>query len=61
VGQAPGVDFKKFGVSLKILPQITPRNSIEAQINIGVSNPDSTLGTTIAGTNVPDSPPRSRQ
>ncbi len=53
VGQAPGVDFKKFGVALKILPQITPRNTIEAQLNVGVSNPDATLGTTISGVVVP--------
>ena len=53
VGQAPGVDFKKFGVALKILPQLTPRNTIEAQLNIGVSNPDATLGTTISGVSVP--------
>src|SRR5262249_39614320 len=53
VGQAPGVEFKKFGVSLKILPQITPRNTIEAQINVGVSNIDQTLGTTVSGVSVP--------
>jgi pilus assembly protein CpaC len=53
VGQAPGVEFKKYGVALKILPQITPRNTIDAQINVGVSNPDSSVAIAIGGVNVP--------
>jgi type II secretory pathway component GspD/PulD (secretin) len=53
VGQAPGVDFKKYGVALKILPQITPRSTIEAQINVGVSNPDPSVAISIGGTTVP--------
>jgi pilus assembly protein CpaC len=48
-----GVEFKKYGVALKILPQITPRGTIDAQINVGVSNPDSSVAIQIAGTNVP--------
>jgi type II secretory pathway component GspD/PulD (secretin) len=53
VGQAPGVDFKKYGVSLKILPQVTPRTTIEAQINVSVSNPDTSVAISIGGTTVP--------
>ena len=48
-----GVEFKKYGVALKILPQITSRNTIEAQINVGVSNPDSSVAIQISGTTVP--------
>jgi Flp pilus assembly secretin CpaC len=48
-----GVEFKKYGVALKILPQITPRSTIEAQVNVGVSNPDSSVAIQIAGTSVP--------
>jgi Flp pilus assembly secretin CpaC len=48
-----GVEFKKYGVALKILPQITPRNTIDAQINVGVSNPDSSVAIQISGTTVP--------
>jgi len=53
VGQAPGVEFKKYGVTLKILPTITPRQTIEAVINMSVSNPDSSLGTRIGDVPVP--------
>lgn len=53
VGQAPGVEFKKYGVMLKILPNITPRGTIEAQINVGVSNPDESVAITIESTRVP--------
>lgn len=53
VGQAPGVEFKKYGVALKILPQITSRNTIDAQINVGVSSPDSSVAISIGGVSVP--------
>jgi len=53
VGQAPGVEFKKYGVALKILPIITPRNTIEAQLNVGVSNPDTSVAIQLAGITVP--------
>ncbi len=53
VGQAPGVEFKKYGVILKILPTITPRGTIEAQINMGVSNPDESVAIVIENTRVP--------
>jgi len=52
-GGVTGVEFKKYGVALKILPQITPRQTIEAQINVGVSNPDSSVAIQISGINVP--------
>jgi pilus assembly protein CpaC len=53
VGQAPGIEFKKFGVALKILPQVTPRQTIEAVINVGVSDLDFTKAVTVLGTTVP--------
>jgi Flp pilus assembly secretin CpaC len=52
-GGVTGVDYKKYGVSLKILPQITPRGTIDAQINVNVSNPDPSVAITIQGTSVP--------
>jgi len=52
-GGVGGVEFKKYGVVLKILPQITPRKTIDAQINVGVSNPDTSVAITISGTSVP--------
>lgn len=52
VGQAPGVEFKKYGVALKILPMITPRNTVEAQINVGVTNIDEGRPVSVAGTTV---------
>jgi|GEM_PF-1189232 pilus assembly protein CpaC len=52
-GGAVGVEFKKYGVALKILPAITPRNTIDAQITIGVSNPDNSQTLTIGGVTVP--------
>lgn len=52
-GGVGGVEFKKYGVSLKILPQITPRKTIEAQINVGVSNPDSSVAILSNGQSVP--------
>jgi Flp pilus assembly secretin CpaC len=52
-GGVTGVDYKKYGVNLKILPQLTPHQTIDAQINVSVSNPDSSVAITIQGTNVP--------
>jgi len=52
-GGVGGVEFKKYGVILKILPQITPRQTIEAQINVSVSNPDSSVAIVLNGTSVP--------
>jgi len=48
-----GVEFKKYGVALKILPQITPRATIDAQISVGVSNPDTSVAIQISGVTVP--------
>ncbi len=48
-GGVGGVEFKKYGVSLKILPQITPRDTIEAQINVGVTNPDASVAIRLVG------------
>jgi len=48
-GGVGGVEFKKYGVSLKILPQLTPRETIEAQINVSVTNPDSSVAITLPG------------
>jgi Flp pilus assembly secretin CpaC len=52
-GGVTGVDYKKYGVSLKILPQLTQRETIDAQINVNVSNPDPSVAITIAGANIP--------
>jgi pilus assembly protein CpaC len=52
-GGVGGVEFKKYGVILKILPQITPRQTIDAQINVSVSNPDPSVTTVVNGTSVP--------
>lgn len=52
-GGSVGVEFKKYGVALKILPQITPRNTIEAQINIGVSSIDDSVAKQIGLISVP--------
>jgi pilus assembly protein CpaC len=52
-GGVQGVEYKKYGVSLKILPQLTPRQTIEAQINVGVSNPDNSVAITLNGISVP--------
>lgn len=52
-GGVTGVDYKKYGVSLKILPQLTPRQTIDAQINVNVSNPDPSVAIIIQGTSVP--------
>ncbi|MBI2071364.1 MAG: type II and III secretion system protein [Elusimicrobia bacterium] len=37
-----GVDFKKFGVLLNVLPVVDEKNRIDAQIQLEVSNPDFT-------------------
>ncbi len=52
-GGAQGVEYKKYGVALKILPQITPNNTIDAQINVGVSDPDKSVAITLNGLSVP--------
>jgi pilus assembly protein CpaC len=52
-GGVGGVEFKKYGVNLKILPQVTPRETIEAQINVSVTNPDSSVAIVLNGTSVP--------
>ena len=44
-GGVGGVEYKKYGVNLKILPQVTVRQTIEAQINVSVSNPDNSSNT----------------
>ena len=46
-GGVSGGDYKKYGVSLKILPQITPKQTIDAQINVNVSNPDPSVSIII--------------
>jgi len=48
-----GVEFKKYGVSLKILPTLTPRNTIDATITVAVSDVDTSVATTISGVSVP--------
>jgi pilus assembly protein CpaC len=53
-GGVGGVEFKKYGVILKILPQITPRQTVEAQINVSVTNPDSSVAIVLNGTSVPE-------
>jgi type II secretory pathway component GspD/PulD (secretin) len=52
-GGVQGVEYKKYGVILKILPQITARKTIEAQINVTVSNPDAANSIQLAGITVP--------
>lgn len=52
-GGVQGVEYKKYGVTLKILPQITPRQTIEAQINVGVSAIDTSVAITLNGISVP--------
>jgi len=46
-GGVTGVEFKKYGVSLKILPEISPRKTIEARINVGVSDIDSSVAISL--------------
>jgi len=52
-GGAQGVEYKKYGVALKILPQLTANNTIDAQINVGVSNPDNSVAIKMASVTVP--------
>jgi pilus assembly protein CpaC len=52
-GGVSGVEFKKYGVMLKILPELTPDQRINAVINVGVTNPDPSVSITINGTTVP--------
>ncbi len=52
-GGVGGVEFKKYGVALNILPQTTPRHTIEAQINVGVSNPDTSVSIKLNNVDVP--------
>lgn len=52
-GGVSGVEYKKFGVSLKILPQMTPRQTVDAQINVSVTNIDNTLAITLPGSPTP--------
>jgi len=52
-GGVQGVEYKKYGVILKILPVLTPRKTIEAQINVTVSNPDNANAIILSGISVP--------
>jgi len=52
-GGVQGVEYKKYGVILKILPVITQRKTIDAQINVTVSNPDNANSITLNGIVVP--------
>ena len=53
--QGVGVEFKKFGVILNILPAINPnkKDSIDAQLQLEVSNPDFSKPVTVGNTSVP--------
>ena len=53
--QGVGVEFKKFGVILNILPAINPnkKDSIDAQLQLEVSNPDYSKPVTVGNTSVP--------
>src|SRR5262249_38336746 len=48
-----GVEFKKSGNALKILPQVTPRKTIDAQINVGATAIDNANSKVIGGVSVP--------
>jgi pilus assembly protein CpaC len=50
-GGVSGVDYKKYGVSLKIMPTLTPRGTVDAQINVNVSNPDQSVGILLGSAN----------
>lgn len=52
-GGVQGVEYKKYGVILKILPIITPRKTVEAQINVTVSNPDASQSILLNNIRVP--------
>lgn len=53
--QGVGVEFKKFGVILNILPAVNPnkKDSIDAQLQLEVSNPDFSKPVNVGGTSVP--------
>ena len=53
--QGVGVEFKKFGVILNILPVINPnkKDHIDAQMQLEVSNPDFSKPVTVGNTTVP--------
>lgn len=53
--QGVGVEFKKFGVILNILPVILPgkKNLVDVQLQLEVSNPDFSNPVTIQNTAVP--------
>ncbi|MFH2204273.1 MAG: type II and III secretion system protein [Elusimicrobiota bacterium] len=53
--QGVGVEFKKFGVILNILPVVNPnkKNYIDAQLQLEVSNPDFSKPVTVGNTTVP--------
>jgi len=53
--QGVGVEFKKFGVILNILPVVNPnkKDFIDAQLQLEVSNPDFSRPVTVGNTTVP--------
>ncbi|MBI5242645.1 MAG: type II and III secretion system protein [Elusimicrobia bacterium] len=53
--QGVGVEFKKFGVILNVLPVINPnkKDYIDAQMQLEVSNPDYSKPVTVGNTSVP--------
>ena len=53
--QGVGVEFKKFGVILNILPVLNPndKDSIDAQLQLEVSNPNFSQTVQVGGTSVP--------
>lgn len=53
--QGVGVEFKKFGVILNILPVVNPnkKDYIDAQLQLEVSNPDFSRPVTVGNTTVP--------
>lgn len=53
--QGVGVEFKKFGVILNILPVVNPnkKDFIDAQLQLEVSNPDFSKPVTVGNTTVP--------
>lgn len=53
--QGVGVEFKKFGVILNILPVVNPnkKDHIDAQLQLEVSNPDFSKPVTVGNTTVP--------
>lgn len=53
--QGVGVEFKKFGVILNILPTVNPnkKDYVDAQMQLEVSNPDFSKPVTVGNTTVP--------